>query len=973
MLAWHVPFLGWQRLPADLSEFEIAHFFTLKPADIWAVRSRYKKNLRLGAALQLGFLSMCGRPLSALQRAPADLLQHLGKQLAIRAPDIATLRAIYRRRRSTLFEHQAWATSHLGMRRLQESDTATLTGPLSDVVRAGIFGDHLLAATRRILYEQQIVIPGHRRLGDLARDAMNVVEREAMALIERDIPATRRAGWAEALAEPWRDGEPTLFEYLQEPPGKFSPGTIDKQFHKVQRLRDLEVSSYLVAAFTPAQLQAYSQGMRRRRPSRSAQLKEPRRTIELVSFLQHALLEHTDLLIRLIDRRVSQLWRRALEQARGRRGESSASEAFVVEVRRALADTETPVAERLSAIESLLGQLDAGTLRAPCLAARQREVLVEQCSQIRPLIKMLLELDLESDEGGRWRVLLDAWRWAYRQDLDYVTKEMCPPESRAWAALRGDPASLTAYHAAEAQLLWELRQGLRRGSLYIPHSLSYRSPAALFDSSGTTVRAPGSQRDPVEFLDQLCAQLEVALEDVAEAVWFEHLEIDGTKIHQHRLGPHDTPYDLPEVRDAMYASHPMIHLPEIVVDVDAKVRFSWILLGREPTSEEELLYIYVALLGHAMDIGAKRLSLMAPGLTVSGLTDALQLLEEPGPLRRANAAAVEFLQAHPLAAYWGNTGDCAADAMSLDGTRHIWLARTDPKRRLLSTATYVHTLARRGIAYDQPIPITRRQDGAAIEGALRQTIMPIRRVMTDTHGYSAFGMGLAKMEGLDLCPRLKSFRDRRLHIPRGGRLKVPDELKPVCLADVSLQAIIDGWPDLSTIADAVAGGRLSAVLACERNGTAARGQKGYRAAHELGLLLRTQHQCDTLTIPDFRRTTLRLLNDNERTHMLQRQIRRAGSRSRRGRRAEELSAQSGALALVTNVVMAWNAHQMQGTVDRWHATGERQVGASTAGHLTPMGFEHINFDGVLAFPLTRHRARLLPSSSPPATPDRAVG
>ena len=40
---------------------------------------------------------------------------------------------------------------------------------------------------------------------------------------------------------------------------------------------------------------------------------------------------------------------------------------------------------------------------------------------------------------------------------------------------------------------------------------------------------------------------------------------------------------------------------------------SWILLGREPTSEEELLYIYVALLGHAMDIGAKRLSLMAPG------------------------------------------------------------------------------------------------------------------------------------------------------------------------------------------------------------------------------------------------------------------------------------------------------------------------------------------------------------------------
>jgi TnpA family transposase len=245
--------------------------------------------------------------------------------------------------------------------------------------------------------------------------------------------------------------------------------------------------------------------------------------------------------------------------------------------------------------------------------------------------------------------------------------------------------------------------------------------------------------------------------------------------------------------------------------------------------------------------------------------------------------------------------------------------------------------------------------------------------MTDTHGYSAFGMALGKFVGVDVCPRPKSFRDRRLHVPRSGRVKVPDELKSVCLADVSLPAIIEGWPDLSDVANAVVGGRLSAVLACERHGTAARGQKGYRAGHQLGLLLRTLHQCDTLTIPDFRRATLRLLNDNERTHTLQRQIRRAGSRSRRGRRAEELSAQSGALALVTNLVMAWNTHHMQATLDDWLATGQCAVDAETLSHLTPMGFEHINFDGVLAFPLERHRARILPSSPPPQAPLSAVG
>jgi hypothetical protein len=56
----------------------------------------------------------------------------------------------------------------------------------------------------------------------------------------------------------------------------------------------------------------------------------------------------------------------------------------------------------------------------------------------------------------------------------------------------------------------------------------------------------------------------------------------------------------------------------------------------------------------------------------------------------------------------------------------------------------------------------------------------------------------------------------------------------------------------------------------------AHGQKGHRAGRELGLLLRTLHQCDTLSIPNFRRATLRLLNDNERTHILQRRGRKVG-------------------------------------------------------------------------------------------------
>jgi hypothetical protein len=132
---------------------------------------------------------------------PTELLEHLGEQLAVPAPDIATLRAIYRRRRSTLFEHQTWAIAYLGMRRFQASDGTMLMGLLTDVVRSGVFGDHHLSATRRILYEHRIIIPGRRRLGELAGEAAMTVERHALEVIEREIPAAKRAQWSAALSQ----------------------------------------------------------------------------------------------------------------------------------------------------------------------------------------------------------------------------------------------------------------------------------------------------------------------------------------------------------------------------------------------------------------------------------------------------------------------------------------------------------------------------------------------------------------------------------------------------------------------------------------------------------------------------------------------------------------------------------------------------------------------------------------------------
>jgi hypothetical protein len=41
-----------------------------------------------------------------------------------------------------------------------------------------------------------------------------------------------------------------------------------------------------------------------------------------------------------------------------------------------------------------------------------------------------------------------------------------------------------------------------------------------------------------------------------------------------------------------------VQFPEVILAVDAQVRFSWIMLGREPHSADELLMVYAGILAH---------------------------------------------------------------------------------------------------------------------------------------------------------------------------------------------------------------------------------------------------------------------------------------------------------------------------------------------------------------------------------------
>lgn len=403
-----------------------------------------------------------------------------------------------------------------------------------------------------------------------------------------------------------------------------------------------------------------------------------------------------------------------------------------------------------------------------------------------------------------------------------------------------------------------------------------------------------------------------------------------------------------------------VQLPEVILAVDAQVRFSWIMLGREPRSGQELLMAYAGILAQGTSLSAAECARMIPQLSATSIRQAMRWVGDERRLAQACQAVLEFMQPHAIATTWGRADLASSDMMSLETSRRVWQARQDPRRQTASIGVYSHVRDRWGIFHAQPIVLNERQAGVAIEGVVRQERVEISQLAVDTHGYTDFAMALSRLLGFDLCPRLRELRQRHLFVPRG--MKIPEEIAAVCEASVDTALIETHWDNLVHLAASVISGHASAVAALARFGSAARGDPIYDAGVQLGKLLRTAFLADYFINASFRKELRRVLNRGEAVNALKRAIYTGRIAPAQARRADEMQAVADALSLLANVVMAWNTAQMQAVLDRW-ANRRQIVPPELTGRIAPTRLEGINLRGVFRFPLERYAGKILPSQT----------
>jgi len=962
MDSWHATFLGLRHLPREVTAFEVEVFFQFSADEARIIEERRRPELKLGLALQIGFLRMSGRLLDAVRIVPPLLWRHLGERFGVAAPDLASLRAMYRRA-PTLIEHQQAACDALGFQWLTDHHRRALVRALREELGRTDDRERLLGFARRWLYDHHLLIVHERRLRSMIAAARRQHEAELARRIDQVVEPGLLMQWQAALTEPHASGA-TLQTWLWAPPARHSSRQIEEMVDRIERLYALRVHERL-GDFPDDLLRRHARRLAGRPPSAGALIRQPARSIETACFMRFCLLTATDRLLMMVKRQVADLWRRAATGADVAHGDWAALYQELLTAVGAI--TADPTVTDAGIREQLQALLATHRARRPASHAHLvRERLIDGVRPVRSLLTALVRLPWQATDA---HPVLAALHWLhdlYAHDQRSLPTAAVVSLGSVWQEALASPDRERAFCALEVATLLTLRRALRNGSVWIDHSLAFRSRERLFipverwnAQRRAHFRRLGLPTDAMAFLEPLVERAETGMAAVAAAAEAGTLRVDD-ELHLTPLVAEDEDPELAKLRTALDRRIGEAQLPELILAVDAEVRFSWIMLGREPRSTHELLMVYAGILAHGTALSAAETARMIPQVSAPAVRQAMRWAADERRLAEACSAVLTFMHRHPIATTWGRADLASSDMMSLETAKRVWQARLDPRRRTPSIGLYSHVRDRWGIFYAQPLVLNdQRQAGAAIEGVIRHEELDISQLAVDTHGHTDFAMALAKLLGFDLCPRLKALKDRHLFLPRGTG--IPASVQAICSGTVDLERIRAHWDETIHLVASVHCGHTSAVHVTARYGSASRGDPLYEAFVHLGRLLRTAFLCDYFLNDTFRRELLRVLNRGEAVNALKRAIYTGRVASHQAKRPDEIQAVADALSLLANILMAWNTAQMQQVLDHWAQRRGGAVPPELIGRVAPTRTEGINLRGVFRFPVERFADRILPS------------
>jgi len=515
-------------------------------------------------------------------------------------------------------------------------------------------------------------------------------------------------------------------------------------------------------------------------------------------------------------------------------------------------------------------------------------------------------------------------------------------------------------HYYEMAILTELRNYIRSGDVSIVGSRQHKDFDEYLISKEDWGKIAPSQTNLAvngsvsEYLDERVESLLKRLEWLSSNVeGLEGVNLDNGKLHIDRL-ERDVPDEARDFSVSLYELLPRIKLTDLLMDVARWTgfheQFVHASTNRVP-SEEEIVVIMATLMAMGTNVGLTKMAEATPGISYRQMANVAQWRLYEDAMNKAQAVLVNFHHRLSLPSYWGDGTTSSSDGMRVQIGVSALHADANPHYGTGKGATIYRFVSDQFSSFYTKVINTNARDAVhVIDGLLHhETDLAIEEHYTDTAGYTDQVFGLTHLLGFRFAPRLRDLSDSKIYT--FGKTTGFPKLEKLLRGQINPKVIRENYDDVLRLAHSIREGTVSASLIMGKLGSYSRQNRLATTLREMGRIEKTIFILDYISSETLRRKIHRGLNKGEAMNALARAIFFGKHGELRERALQDQLQRASALNILINAISVWNIVYLSKATEFKKEKGQLQE--ELLHHISPLGWEHINFLGEYTFNLNQ--------------------
>ncbi|MEQ3693017.1 MAG: Tn3 family transposase [Thalassolituus sp.] len=864
-------------LPQRFSDEEMVRDWTLSRRDCQVV-NKYRKQYRLGFAIQLCAMRLYGRFLNQLHDLSPRVISYLSSQL----DHPPTLTVDVPEREATLLEHRNNILKYLGFQRFDDKVEADLDRWIEEHARQGLLPDELFHRAERYLLLNRIMLPGP---STIERQIIRICNQVHTQLFEQvfDQMSPVLRGAIDDLLQTTDGNQRTYFNQLKEYPPAAKISSLKRYLERYDNLVATGVNEFEEKVIDTAFLHYLYRLTKRYSAKDMKRFKDHKRYALMVCFLLESRKILLDNLVKMHDQYMTELCRQTRNSHDKKHKEFRKRQKKAID---AVLDTthvflEWPEEQPLYK-NDLWQRIDEKHLLASIedlhIFKRLEErgycdLLLTRYPSLRKYFSDFIRLPFEMAKGSG--PLIKAIQFVRQLD-DGDLKKL--PENTPTAFIpRELRRSLKDQTGNINRNVWKMglalamKDALRSGDLYLPQSKQHVSFWDLtlnepnWDETKHTVYTELQQPLPHEVRSAISSQFHEAVSAAQKRFGLDNFaEIHNGRLKLKRDDKLDVPDKVNQLQKVIDAHMPSIRIEQLLMEVDQMTHYS----------------------RHFV------------------------------PIQHHQSRPKNFHKSL-LASYYPRCYGYYEKAIGI----------------------YTHVSDQYSVFSTKIISCSPREALYVLDGLLENnTILKIREHTTDTHGYTEIVFALCHLLGFYFMPRIRDLKDQQLY--RIDKSVDYGDLNHLLTKTADLAIIEEQWEYMMRVVISLKQKTAPAHVIVQRLTNSSPSDRLTKAFTNLGRIIKTEYILRYLTDKDLRQTVQRQLNKGEYRHKLPRWIFFADQGEFTTGDYEEIMNKASSLSFVSNAILYWNTIKINDVVEQLRQQGE-DIDDKTLSHISLLPYKHV--------------------------------